>query len=128
MRVLLLADIKGAGKKGDIVSVSDGYALNFLIPAKQAVPASQNVLRRKAEEEKRARRRAEQEQARVQKIASLLSGKRITIFCRASKAGRLFAQIRKEEVLSALKKETGVVVRPEDIPIFRLLRKLANMP
>ena len=124
MRILLLVDIKGVGKKGDIVSVSDGYALNYLLPTKQAVPASKNVLQRKAEEQKQARKRAEQEWARAQKVAARLSGKRIILFCRASRTGRLFAQVRKEDVLFALKKELGVIVRAEEIVEFPVMKAL----
>ena len=110
MKVVLKADVKGQGKKGEIVNVSDGYARNFLFPRQLAVPADAQVMN-----EVRTKEEAAQYHARVEKEAALsaaanLKGKTVKISAKAGSAGRLFGAVTTKEVAEALEKQFGIKV------------------
>jgi len=110
MKVLLKQDVKGQGKKGQVVNVSDGYARNFLFPRQLAVPADAQVMN-----EVRTKEEAAQYHARVEKEAALsaaanLKGKTVKISAKAGSAGRLFGAVTTKEVADALEKQFGIKV------------------
>lgn len=110
MKVLLKQDVKGQGKKGQVVNVSDGYARNFLFPRQLAVPADAQVMN-----EVRTKEEAAQYHARVEKEAALsaaanLKGKTVKISAKAGSAGRLFGAVTTKEVAEALEKQFGIKV------------------
>ncbi len=110
MKVLLKQDVKGQGKAGQLVNVSDGYARNFLFPRQLAVPADSQVLN-----ELRTKEEAVQYHARVEKEAALnaaaaLKGKTVKISAKAGSAGRLFGAVTTKEVAEALEKQFGIKV------------------
>ena len=110
MKVILLADVKGTGKKEQIVNVSDGYARNFLLPRKLAREATAEAMnavsRAKAAEE---HREAENKKKAAQ-IAEGLRGKTIRLTARAGETGRLYGSITGQEVADALEKQYHVTV------------------
>lgn len=110
MKVLLLADVKGSGKKGELVNVSDGYARNFLFPKKLAKEANAQVMNelKNAEEAKAYHVKVDTEAA--QKAANLLSGKNVKIFAKAGQGGKLFGSVTAKEVSEEIKKQFGVDV------------------
>jgi large subunit ribosomal protein L9 len=102
MKVILLADIKGVGKKGEVINASDGYARNFLFPRKLAQEATEvnlSVLNQKKETERR-KKLAEIEAA--QKHADELKGKEVKIQAKSGESGRLFGSITSKDVADAL--------------------------
>jgi len=102
MKVILLADIKGVGKKGEVINASDGYARNFLFPRKLAEEATEvnlSVLNQKKETERR-KKLAEIEEA--QKQADELKGKEVKIAAKCGENGRLFGSITNKDVADAL--------------------------
>jgi large subunit ribosomal protein L9 len=102
MKVILLADVKGVGKKGEVINASDGYARNFLFPrklAQEATDANMNVLNLKKEAERR-KKLAEIEAA--QKLADELKGKAVKIAAKSGENGRLFGSITSKDVADAL--------------------------
>jgi large subunit ribosomal protein L9 len=102
MKVILLADIKGVGKKGEVINASDGYARNFLFPRKLAQEATEvnlSVLNQKKETERR-KKLAEIEEA--QKQADELKGKEVKISAKCGENGRLFGSITNKDVADAL--------------------------
>jgi large subunit ribosomal protein L9 len=110
MKVILLTDVKGTGKKSDIVSVSDGFARNYLFPRKwamEATPAAmKEVERRHAMEEKlEAERRAEAEHR-----GAALKGKTVKLAAKCGEKGRLYGSITAQEIADALKEQHGVEV------------------
>ena len=110
MKVLLKVDVKGQGKAGQVVNVSDGYARNFLFPRQLAVPADSQVMN-----ELRTKEEAAQYHARVEKEAALnaaaaLKGKTVKISAKAGSAGRLFGAVTTKEVAEALEKQFGIKV------------------
>ena len=110
MKVLLKVDVKGQGKAGQVVNVSDGYARNVLFPRQLAVPADSQVMN-----ELRTKEEAAQYHARVEKEAALsaaaaLKGKAVKISAKAGSAGRLFGAVTTKEVAEALEKQFGIKV------------------
>lgn len=115
MKVILLADVKGTGKKEEIVNVSDGYARNFLFPKKLAVEstpgAAKEIERKKAAE----RQREMERRAEAEKKAGALRGKVITVKAKCGAQGRLYGSITSAEVAEQLKAQHGVAVDKRDI-------------
>ena len=110
MKVILLCDVKGTGKKSEILNVSDGYARNYLFPRKwamEATPAAVKEVERKhaLEEKMEAERREE-----ALKKAETLKGKQIQIAAKCGEKGRLYGSITTQEVADALKEQHGVEV------------------
>ena len=110
MKVVLTADVKGTGKKGQLVNVSDGYARNFLFPKKLAVEAdasAMNDLKNKADA---AAHHLEEEIKAAKASAAVLEGKTVKLTAKAGKEGRLFGSVTAKEVSDALDKQFGVKV------------------
>ncbi|MBQ8610874.1 MAG: 50S ribosomal protein L9 [Oscillospiraceae bacterium] len=108
MKVVLKQDIKGTGKKDQMVEVSDGYARNFLFPRKLAVPAdaaNANDVKNKAEAKQF---HLEQERAAAQKLADAVNEKGITIHAKAGTNGRLFGAVTAKDIAQAIKESYGV--------------------
>ena len=115
MKVILLADVKGTGKKEEIVNVSDGYARNFLFPKKLAVESSPGAAK-EIERKKAAERQREMERrAEAEKKAGALRGKVITVKAKCGAQGRLYGSITSAEVAEQLKAQHGVTVDKRDI-------------
>ncbi len=110
MKVVLLQDVKGKGKKGELCNVSDGYARNFLFPrnlAREADATAMNELRNR--EEAKAHHIAE-EKAAANDIAARLSGKTVTLHAKAGASGRLFGAVTSKEIAEAVKTELGIEI------------------
>ena len=110
MKVLLKQDVKGQGKAGQVVNVSDGYARNFLFPRQLAVPADAQVMN-----EVRSKKESAEYHARVEKEAAMsaaasLQDKTVKISAKAGSAGRLFGAVTTKEVADALDKQFGIKV------------------
>lgn len=115
MKVILLKDVKGLGKKGDIVNPSDGYARNFLFPKKLAQEATDNnvhVLNVKKENERR-QKLAEIEAA--QKLAAELKDKVIKLEGKAGENGKLFGAITSKDVAELIEKQFNVKIDKKKI-------------
>ena len=103
MKVVLLADVKGQGKKGDLIETSDGYARNFLIPKKLAEAATTDVLNNIKGKNEAAAYHKQQDIAAAQKIADELEGKKIILKGKAGDNGKLFGKITNQNVADAIK-------------------------
>lgn len=108
MKVILLQDVKGLGKKGDIVNAKDGYARNFLFPknlAKEATEGNIKVL----EEQKAAKRAREAEElAKAKELAERLSQLTVELKGKSGENGKLFGSITTKDVSEALKKQHNI--------------------
>ncbi|GAA0123650.1 MAG: 50S ribosomal protein L9 [Clostridium argentinense] len=115
MKVILLKDVKGVGKKGDVVNASDGYARNFLFPkklAQEANDANMHILNKKNEAE-RKKKLAEIEAA--QKLAAELKDKEVKITAKSGENGRLFGAITSKDIATALNKQFNVDIDKKKI-------------
>ncbi|MBE7063443.1 MAG: 50S ribosomal protein L9 [Clostridia bacterium] len=110
MKVILLADVKGKGKKGQLVDVSDGYARNFLLPKNLAQEATKAAMNDFAGKEDSARYHKEQEIAVAKETAQKLEGKTVTMRAKAGENGKLFGSITGQAVAEAIKMQLHVVV------------------
>lgn len=110
MKVILLADVKGHGKKGELCNVSDGYARNFLFPKKLAVEANSTAMNElKNREEAKAHHLAEEKKA-AEEIKSLIDKKQVVITAKAGASGKLFGAVTAKEVATAVKDTFGVEI------------------
>jgi large subunit ribosomal protein L9 len=126
MKVLLRSDIKGIGRRGDIVNVSSGHARNFLLPNDLAIVANagtiaQAEVMRKSREQQIA---ADRESARI--VASSLSTTVIKIAAKAGNEGRLFGSINAAEIAKAVLDQTGVTIDRKNIQVETPLRQLGE--
>lgn len=110
MKVILKADVKGQGKKGQLVTVSDGYARNFLFPRDLATPADAQAMNDLKNKEDAARFHAEMEKKEAQEAANVLNGKSVKLVAKAGQNGRLFGSVTTKEVAEALKAQYKIEV------------------
>jgi len=115
MKVILQKDVKGQGKKGQLIDVSDGYARNFLLPRKLAVEANaDNVNTMKLQEKARLAKEAA-EKAEAEAIAGKLKELTVKITAKAGSGGRLFGSVTSKEVAEALKKQHAIEINKSKI-------------
>lgn len=127
MKVILLTDVKGSGKKDEIINVSDGYARNFLFPKKMAVEATPGALKeiekkRAAEAAREAERRAQAEEK-----ARQLKGKVINISVKCGEKGRLYGSITTAEIAAELEKQHGIKVDKRKIDLSDPIRTVGDV-
>ena len=117
MKVILQQDVKGTGKKGEVIEVSEGYGRNFLLPKKLAVLANaQNVNLAKQKAGSAAHRKA-QEADEAKLLASQLAKAEVTVSVKVGEGGKLFGSVSGKDVSEALKKEHGVEIDKRKITI-----------
>jgi large subunit ribosomal protein L9 len=117
MKVILLKDVKGKGKKGDIINISDGYARNFLFPRKLAEEATQgnvNMVNKKKETERKLKL-AQIEEA--QKLADNLKGKELKIVAKAGENGKLFGAITNKDIAKEIKNKFNLDIDKKKVVI-----------
>jgi large subunit ribosomal protein L9 len=108
MRLVLLADVDGLGKRGDQVDVSDGYGRNFLLPHRRAIPASARITAQ-AQAMRRSRDlRDARDREGAETVARTLVPQVITIPARAGAGGKLFGSVTAQDVVDAVTSQTGV--------------------
>ncbi|HIC10324.1 MAG TPA: 50S ribosomal protein L9 [Campylobacterales bacterium] len=122
MKVLLLQDVKGTGKKGEIKEVKDGYGRNFLIKKGLAKIATDEVIERFRKEEEERKRREQEELEEAKKLSEKLKHIRVTIRKKAGKNGALFGAVTKDEIVEAFKKEFGIELDKKSIEITHGLK------
>ena len=110
MKVILKQDVKGQGKKGELVTVSDGYARNFLFPRGLAIEADSQAMNelRNREESVAYHKKVEKDAALA--AAQTLKDKALTIHAKAGSGGRLFGSVTTKEVAQELDKQFGVKI------------------
>ncbi len=103
MQVILLADVRGQGKKDDIIKVSDGYARNFLLPRKLALEVTPAVLRDLEERNAEKRRIAAEELAAAKAVAEKLEGVLVKLTLNSGADGKIYGSVTAKDVCDALK-------------------------
>ncbi len=110
MKVILQQDVRGQGKKGQLVDVSDGYARNFLFPRKLAVAATtDNVNTMKLQDQARREREAK-EKAEAEELVKKLKDCPVKLSAKAGVGGKLFGSVTTKEISTALKEQYGYQV------------------
>lgn len=108
MKVILLADVKGKGKKGELCNVSDGYARNFLFPKKLAVVADSAAMSELKNRQESAAHHKKEETDSAKATANLLNGKTVTVRAKAGSNGRLFGSVTSKEIAAEIKNTFGI--------------------
>ena len=110
MKVSLTQDVKGQGKKGQLVDVSDGYARNFLLPRKLAVPADAQAMNELKNREDAAKYHKDMEKKAAEEAAATLKGKTVVLHAKAGQGGRLFGSVTAKEVAEEIRRQFGVEI------------------
>ena len=110
MKVILQQDVRGQGKKGQLVEVSDGYARNFLLPKKLAVPATAENVNTMKQQEKARKAQEVAEKAEAEALSKKLEGLMVKIPAKAGEGGRLFSAVTAKEISEALAAQHGLTI------------------
>ena len=108
MKVILEQDVKGQGKRGQMVNVSDGYARNFLFPRKLAVPANADNMNKMIMQDKAKKAQQAAEKAEAEAIAEKLKALTVKVPAKAGAGGRLFGSVTSKEISDALQAQHGL--------------------
>ena len=108
MKVILLQDVKGKGKKGQMIEVSDGYARNFMLPKKMAIEATTDAVNTMRMNDKATAERIAREKAEALAAANKLRELTVTVTAKGGGNGRLFGSVTNQEIADALAKNAGI--------------------
>ena len=126
MKVILQADVKGTGKKGQVYDVADGYARNFLFPKKLAIEATegniQDISHKKAVEERRKLKEKEEAIALGNKISAL----QVEVKTKTGEGGRLFGSVTSKEIAEVLKKQHSLEVDKRKLELKEPIKALGS--
>lgn len=124
MKVILKDNIKGVGKKDEVINASDGYARNFLLPKGLAVEAnSENMSKLKAKEDSKAYRK-EQEKEEAKKVAKKLAGIQLKVPVKAGENGKIFGGVSAKEIADLLKSNYNIEVDKKKIDLKETIKTL----
>jgi len=110
MKVILLQDVKGQGKKGQMLEISDGYARNFLLPKKLAMEATPDAINTMRMNDKAAAERAAKERAEAVETSRKLREMTVVVKAKGGGAGKLFGSVTSQEIADALKAQSGITI------------------
>ena len=117
MKVILLQDVKGKGKKGQMIEVSDGYARNYMLPRKIAMEATADAVNTMRMNDKAAAEKAAKERAAALETSKQLREMTLVVTAKGGGAGRLFGSVTNQEIADALKAKTGITLDKRKIVI-----------
>ena len=115
MKVILQQDVKGQGKKGQMVEVSEGYARNFLLPRKLAIAATTDAINTMNLKEKARRAEEARQKAEAEATAEKLKECQVKLTAKAGNGGKLFGAVTSQEISSALKEQFGIEIEKNKI-------------
>ena len=117
MKVILLQDVKGKGKKGQLLEVSDGYARNYMLPRKLAMEATADAVNTMRMNDKAAQERRTRERAEAVALAERMKAMTLTVTAKGGGAGRLFGSVTNQEIADALQSQAGIALDKRKIVI-----------
>jgi large subunit ribosomal protein L9 len=115
MKVVLLQDVRGQGKKGELINVSDGYARNYLMPRKLASEATKDVLNAMERHDEAVRRRAEEDAAKARLLAKDLEDMTVHIRMKAGANGKLYGAVTAKEIAEAMVTQRNIEIDSKKI-------------
>ena len=110
MKVILLQDVKGKGKKGQMLEISDGYARNFLLPKKLAMEATPDAINTMRMNDKAAAEKAAKERAEAVELSRQLREMTLVVTAKGGGAGKLFGSVTSQEIADTLKAKSGITI------------------
>ena len=117
MKVILLQDVRGKGKKGQMLEVSDGYARNYMLPRKIAIEATADAVNTMRMNDKATQERIAKEKAEAMEVSKKLREMTIVVNAKGGGNGRLFGSVTNQEIADALKAKTGIALDKRKIVI-----------
>ena len=126
MKVILLKDVKGTGKKGEVKEVSDGYARNFLLPKKVAVIADNTAMKELNEKNKSIENKAQKEYEAAVELGKKMEEMNVEIYSKAGDGGRLFGSITSKDIAEQLKKQHSIEVDKRKVLLDEPIRVLGS--
>ena len=126
MKVILLQDVKGQGKKGQLIEASDGYARNFLLPRKLAVEATADAMNTKKMNDKATQERIAREKAEALAVSKKIRELTVTVTAKGGGNGRLFGSITNAEVAEALAKQAGIKLDKRKIVLNETIKNVGT--
>ncbi len=126
MKVILLQDVKGKGKKGQLLEVSDGYARNFMLPRKLAIEATPDAINTMRMNDKATQERIAREKAEALALSKQLREMTLVVTAKGGGAGRLFGSVTNQEIADALKAKHGVALDKRKIVIADPIKSIGT--
>lgn len=127
MKVILKADIKGVGKKDEIINASDGYARNFLFPKNLAVEANKDNMTKLKAKEEAIKYQKNQRKEEAQKIAEKMSKILLKIKVKSGENGKIFGGVSAKEIAQELEKQYKIVVDKKKIDLKETIKTLGTV-
>lgn len=125
MKVILLQDVKGKGRKGQLLEVSDGYARNYMLPRKIAIEATPDAINTVKMNDKATQERIAREKAAAQELAKQLREMTLTVSAKGGGQGRLFGAVTNQEISSALQ-GVGITLDKRKIQIAEPIKNVGT--
>jgi large subunit ribosomal protein L9 len=126
MKVILLKDVKGLGKEGDLVNSKDGYARNFLFPKNLAVEANEENLKKWEERKKEEAKKIQQEIEAANEMKERLENLTVTLKVKTGSQGRLFGSITALDIANNLKEQHGIDIDKRKIELKENIKSLGE--
>ena len=126
MKVILLQDVKGKGKKGQLIEASDGYARNFLLPKKLAIEATADAINTKKMNDKATAERIAKEKAEALALSNKLREMTVVVTAKGGGNGKLFGSVTNQEIADALKAKAGVTMDKRKIVISNPIKNVGT--
>ena len=126
MKVILLQDVKGKGKKGHMLEVSDGYARNFMLPRKIAIEATPDAINTMRMNDKATQERIAREKAEAMAVSKQLREMTVTVTAKGGGAGRLFGSVTNQEIADALEKQSSIKLDKRKIAIAEPIKSVGT--
>ena len=126
MKVILLQDVKGKGKKGQMIEVSDGYARNFMLPKKLAIEATPDAVNTMRMNDKATAERIAREKAEALATSKKLRELTIVVTAKGGGNGRLFGAVTTQEIAAALEKQAGIKLDKRKIVLGETIKNVGT--
>ena len=126
MKFILLQDVKGKGKKGQMLEVSDGYARNYMLPRKIAIEATADAVNTMRMNDKATQERIAKEKAEALEVSKKLRELTVVVTAKGGGSGRLFGSITNAEVAEALEKKTGIKLDKRKIVLNETIKTVGT--
>ena len=126
MKVILTQDVKGKGKKGQIIEVSDGYARNFMLPKKLAIEATADAVNTMRMNDKATQERIAREKAEAMATSKKLRELTIVVTAKGGGNGRLFGAVTTQEIAASLEKQAGIKLDKRKIVLNETIKNVGT--
>lgn len=126
MKVILLQDVRGKGKKGQMLEVSDGYARNYMLPRKIAIEATADAVNTMRMNDKATQERIAKEKAEAMEVSKKLREMTVVVNAKGGGNGRLFGSVTNQEIADALKAKTGIALDKRKIIITNAIKNVGT--